>query len=436
MQGLFPCGRRVRLPPSGGSRMRILRLAHPARARLSRRCAGGGRDDRDAERPARRASARSRRASRPPASTSSASTGAGPARCSSGRARSPVAGAPGRSRLPRPRTSPTRARPSARASGSWRLGNPWWVGPSDRIEYRLRGQVTKLRAFFVWSPSPGVPGRTLQKAGAPAIVPRSGWNADEKIRRGAAVVRARSAPRARAPHGRRERLHAPPSRRRSSARSSSTTSRETAGTTSATTSSSTASARSSRAATAGSSGTSSAPTPRGSTPARSASRCSASTARSRSRRRRATLSRPCSPGGSTSRTSTRRSTLSFISGGNARFPRRPARLPPHGFRPPRHRLHRLPRERALRPAHRARGRRLAARPAEAVLAARHRHRAGHGSLQGAAVVGAAVDGRCLRLGRQRRSARPPASGRTSTGPGTRRCSRPAATRTRSARRTA
>ena len=70
-------------------------------------------------------------------------------------------------------------------TGSWRLGNPWWVGPSDRIEYRVRGSVTKLRAFFVWSPTPGVPGRTLQKAGAPAILPRSGWNADEKIRRAA-----------------------------------------------------------------------------------------------------------------------------------------------------------------------------------------------------------------------------------------------------------
>ena len=67
--------------------------------------------------------------------------------------------------------------------GSWRLGNPWWVGPSDRIEYRLRGKVTRLRAYFVWSPPAGVPARTLQKAGSPAIVPRSGWNADEKIRR-------------------------------------------------------------------------------------------------------------------------------------------------------------------------------------------------------------------------------------------------------------
>ena len=70
-------------------------------------------------------------------------------------------------------------------AASWRLGNPWWVGPSDRIEYRLRGNVTRLRAFFVWSPAQGVPGRTLQVAGAPAIVPRRGWNADEKIRRAA-----------------------------------------------------------------------------------------------------------------------------------------------------------------------------------------------------------------------------------------------------------
>ena len=70
----------------------------------------------------------------------------------------------------------------ARANG-WRLGNPWWVGRSDRIEYRLRGKVSRLRAWFVSSPAAGVPARTLQKAGAPAIVPRAGWKADEKIRR-------------------------------------------------------------------------------------------------------------------------------------------------------------------------------------------------------------------------------------------------------------
>ena len=65
----------------------------------------------------------------------------------------------------------------------WRLGNPWWVGPSDRIEYRPRGRVSRLRTWFVSSPDAGVPARRLQRAEAPAIVPRRGWNADEKIRR-------------------------------------------------------------------------------------------------------------------------------------------------------------------------------------------------------------------------------------------------------------
>ena len=47
----------------------------------------------------------------------------------------------------------------------------------------MRGRVTRLRAFFVWSSADGVPARTLQKAGAPPIVPRSAWRADESIRR-------------------------------------------------------------------------------------------------------------------------------------------------------------------------------------------------------------------------------------------------------------
>ena len=89
-------------------------------------------------------------------------------------------------------------RPDARSvesvrKGGWRLGNPWWVGASDRIEYRQRGRVSRLRAWFVLSPDSGVPARALQRAEAPAIVPRRGWNADEKIRRSgpsfAAVLR-------------------------------------------------------------------------------------------------------------------------------------------------------------------------------------------------------------------------------------------------------
>src|SRR5215510_6657904 len=39
----------------------------------------------------------------------------------------------------------------ADAAAGWRLGNPYWVGASDRIAYRLHGGVTRLRAYFVQS---------------------------------------------------------------------------------------------------------------------------------------------------------------------------------------------------------------------------------------------------------------------------------------------
>ena len=65
----------------------------------------------------------------------------------------------------------------------WQLGNPWWVGPSNGIAYRLRGRVTALRAFFVRSPEVRVPLRHLSSAGSPTIVPRASWGANESIRR-------------------------------------------------------------------------------------------------------------------------------------------------------------------------------------------------------------------------------------------------------------
>jgi YD repeat-containing protein len=66
---------------------------------------------------------------------------------------------------------------------SWRLGSPFWTGASDRIQYRLRGQVRRLRAHFVWSKVEAVPTRALSLAGAPAIIPRSAWGANELIKR-------------------------------------------------------------------------------------------------------------------------------------------------------------------------------------------------------------------------------------------------------------
>ena len=66
----------------------------------------------------------------------------------------------------------------------WRLGNPWWVGVSDRIEARATGDVSAVRAELVWSPDVKIPFRVTAAVGAPPIVPRLSWGADEKIRRG------------------------------------------------------------------------------------------------------------------------------------------------------------------------------------------------------------------------------------------------------------
>jgi hypothetical protein len=72
----------------------------------------------------------------------------------------------------------------SRAAQGWRLGNPYWTGASNRIAYRLRGRVTKLRAYFISSPEERVPMRRLSIAGSPQMFPRRAWNANEAIRRG------------------------------------------------------------------------------------------------------------------------------------------------------------------------------------------------------------------------------------------------------------
>ncbi len=66
----------------------------------------------------------------------------------------------------------------------WHLGNPFWVGVSDRIEARATGNVSSVRAELVWSPDVKIPLRVTAAVGAPPIVPRLSWGADEKIRRG------------------------------------------------------------------------------------------------------------------------------------------------------------------------------------------------------------------------------------------------------------
>jgi hypothetical protein len=67
----------------------------------------------------------------------------------------------------------------------WRASEPYWVGSSDRVEWRGTGEVRRVRVNFVSSPAVGVPPRTLDLAGSPRVVMRSAWGADEELRRGA-----------------------------------------------------------------------------------------------------------------------------------------------------------------------------------------------------------------------------------------------------------
>jgi hypothetical protein len=66
---------------------------------------------------------------------------------------------------------------------SWRLGNIVWVGASTAIRFQTTGRVTRLRAYYVWSPPERLLSRRLLIANAPPIIPRFSWGANESIRR-------------------------------------------------------------------------------------------------------------------------------------------------------------------------------------------------------------------------------------------------------------
>jgi len=81
-------------------------------------------------------------------------------------------------------TGPDAGSAESRQGHGWHLGNAVWTGRSDRIAWRTTGAVRRVRAYFVRSPVELVPSRTVSVAGSPTIVPRVGWRADERIRRG------------------------------------------------------------------------------------------------------------------------------------------------------------------------------------------------------------------------------------------------------------
>ena len=82
-----------------------------------------------------------------------------------------------------PEDGPDAGTREATARGSWRLGSPWWVGPSDRIETRAIGRVSRVRAHLVWTSERRLERRVLASTVAPAIVSRASWGASESIRR-------------------------------------------------------------------------------------------------------------------------------------------------------------------------------------------------------------------------------------------------------------
>jgi hypothetical protein len=78
---------------------------------------------------------------------------------------------------------PDRGTRELRAMRGWRVGEPQWTGASNAIQYRALGRVARVRAFLVRSSRVAVGGRRPALAGAPPIITRADWHADESIRR-------------------------------------------------------------------------------------------------------------------------------------------------------------------------------------------------------------------------------------------------------------
>ncbi|HYX76728.1 MAG TPA: peptidoglycan recognition protein, partial [Gaiellaceae bacterium] len=80
---------------------------------------------------------------------------------------------------------PDRGTAEWRRSRGWHLGSPFWVGRSERIQYRLGSGVRRLRAFFVRTPLLGGTPQHVKPfaTNAPTIITRAQWGANEAIRR-------------------------------------------------------------------------------------------------------------------------------------------------------------------------------------------------------------------------------------------------------------
>ena len=88
-----------------------------------------------------------------------------------------------REAMPEPLDLPDAGTSEGSSALAWKLGNPHWVGSANAIQYRTRGLVERLRAHFVVSPAKAVPLRTTAIAASPPLTTRAVWGANETIRR-------------------------------------------------------------------------------------------------------------------------------------------------------------------------------------------------------------------------------------------------------------
>jgi hypothetical protein len=73
-------------------------------------------------------------------------------------------------------------------TGRWHDGNLDWTSAADGVQFRPRGEVSRLRSYELWSRVTTKPARGLSATGKPTIVPRAGWGADEEIVRAKPLV--------------------------------------------------------------------------------------------------------------------------------------------------------------------------------------------------------------------------------------------------------
>ena len=73
-------------------------------------------------------------------------------------------------------------------SGAWHLGDADWTGPSRAVRFRTRGDVRRLRSYELQSRVLATPVRATSSAGAPPIVTRAAWHANEEIVRARPII--------------------------------------------------------------------------------------------------------------------------------------------------------------------------------------------------------------------------------------------------------